>query len=276
MATQNKNILIPVDLRSGTDVAIRKAIELAGDGIHIHLFHVLQYSKTGISEKVQQYFYELYQRPAYMQAEIQMHQWKDAICKNKEHAMVTTWIVDETPVQQAIEKKAAELRADLIVLVKKKYFSFFPFLNRVIPALLSQNTGTIVLSIKSNATGKKAATVVPITKETSLQEKEIISLICKNAASKIHLVSFINKNKESVNAHAPVFQFYEWLNALHQEIEYAAIQGSNKSRALIHYGAKVNANSILFHNISETKIISQKKKLSTSWEDKAGFIMSTG
>ena len=277
MANFFKDILLPVDLSINTEIAIKKALEFADNGTNIHLFHVLRYSKTDFGSMIQRYFYEPTARPEYMRAEIKMNQWRDCIIKSKNNVTVSVWIAEENSIQKAIENKAIEVNVDLILLIKNSHHSLLPFLNTVNPAQLSQNTGTIVLSIKGKVDSKSKAMVVPITIDTTTREKELIYMICRRFISKIYLVTFITNEREPMNSNASsLLQVYKWLKTIHLNVEYAALREPNKAKALINYAASVNAETLLFHSKTETKIDARKKKVIDLWQNKSEYIIGAG
>lgn len=272
-----KNILIPVDLSANNEIAFAKALEYASDGSSIHLFHVLQYSKAGFGGMVQKYFYHLEERPVYIQAEMKLNQWRDSMAKFKKSVNVFSWIVEEDSVQKAIENKATELNADLIMLVKQSHHTLLPFFNTVNASLLSQNTALPVLSLKQGLLEKQKAMVVPITTYTSSHEKELISIICRKFVSKIYLVTFTANDEASTNANASsLLQVYKWLKTIHINVEYAALGGASNTKAVLNYADRVNADTLLFHFKNESKIKPGKKKVIDLWHREPGYVVGAG
>jgi hypothetical protein len=273
-----KDILVPVDLSVNTEIAIKKALEFAADGTNFHLLHVLRYSKTDPGSIFQRYFFDLSQRPEYMRAETKMNDWRDYMYKMKDNITVSVWIVEEGSIQNIITNKAVELDVDLTILIKNSYYSFLSFLNTVNPAQLSQDTGSLVLSIKGKVYNKPKAMVVPITFDTTLREKELIALVCKKFTSKIHLITFITDEKESTDSNADsLLQVYKWLKTIHLNLEYTVLRRSaNKCKAVINYAGKVNADTLLFHSKTEMEVGMRKKNFFYLKQRKPEYLMGTG
>ncbi|MEO6670322.1 MAG: universal stress protein [Ferruginibacter sp.] len=267
-----KNILIPVDLSANTEIAFTKALEFAEFGTTIHLFHVLRDSRPGIGGIVRKYFDDMAERPAFIQAKTKLNQWRASMNKYKPHVNVSTWIVEEGSIQKAIKNKATELKADLIVLVRQSQRLLFPMFNRVNPAVLSQNTGLLVLSLKAGAFDKSKAMVIPVTNESSLQAQELISIVCRKFVSKIYLVTFSSGSTNPVDSNASsLLQVYRWLKTIHIEVEYAALSGFNKARVVLNYADKVNADTLLYYPRVD-------KKMDTHyiWRNKPGYVHGAG
>lgn len=170
---------------------------------------------------------------------------------------VNTWILPASSVQQAIAKKARDLQTDLIVIGKNSNHTWFPFLNTVIPSELAELTGTSVLTVKPGALHNKIKTaVVPVTDELTQKKTDVIAALCKKCKMRVHLVTFINGDHvpEGFSA-SPLLQVYQWLkNTLHCTVEYTVLHGNNKAKAILTYAEKINADVVLVHPESETRI----------------------
>ena len=257
-----KNILIPVDLSINTEVAIKKAIDLADEGTYLHLLHVQSYGLTAMAQRF------LIKSNAVGNREIitqKIDQWKTSIEECTEGITVHTWISIRDSVQKAIEEKAREIDADLVVIAKNSHHSWLPFLNTVLPNRLATTTGAAVLTVKTGAIYSKIKTViVPITNRTAKHKMEAISVICKKFRVKIYLVTFMNEEPEVDDHNASaLLQVYQWLKtSIHCPVEYAVLQGHNKAKAILAYAEKINADILLVHPETETKIGWLNKQIS--------------
>lgn len=245
-----KNILIPVDLTLSSEVAVKKALELADKGATINLLHIQKYTLPGLKgkENIPDFNYIIEQR---------LNRLKDKIEENENNINVYKRIMSDDSIQKAIERSASELAVDIIIIGKKSHHSWLPFLNTVVPSKIAQKTGIPVLTVKPGATySKKIKTmVVPVTSETVKNKMEIISAICGKFKVKIHLATFTNNQKEpSQFTGFPMLQMYQWLQSIRCPVEYIVLQGSNKARAILTYAEKINADILIVHPESETKI----------------------
>jgi nucleotide-binding universal stress UspA family protein len=250
-----KTILIPVDLSINTEVAIKKALDIAEDGTELHLLYV-HYPTQGLSAFAQ------YLGGAASEAdpeaiEQKMAQWKRSIEECTENIAVHTWISVDRSVQKAIEKKASQLNASLIVIAKNSKHNWLPYTNKIFPDKIASNTGIAVLTVKPGSIYNKIRTViVPITDKTNKHKIDAISIICKKFRVRVHLVTFTSgePGTEDDNA-SSLLQIYQWLEtSIHCPVEYAVLRGHNKARAILAYAEKINADILLVHAETETKI----------------------
>jgi nucleotide-binding universal stress UspA family protein len=246
-----KKILIPIDLSSNTEVAVKKGLELAESGTTIHLLHVVNEPPVG---------YKLFTAGKSSSSNIaeienKMQQWKKTIEEYREGILVNTWLAMECCVQNAIEIKAKQLGADLIIICKKSKHSWFPFLNTVSPNRLVHSTGKTVLTVKPGSIYNKVKTIiVPVSGKTADHKMEIIATICQKFRVKVYLVTFLNGEPSDFYA-SHLLQLYQWIKSnFHCPVEYAALYGSNKAKAILKYAEKVNADMLLVYPEVETKI----------------------
>jgi hypothetical protein len=146
---------------------------------------------------------------------------------------------------------------DLIIIGKNCHHSWFPFLNTVIPTKIVQQTGIAVLTAKPGSIYNKIRTVVvPIAGEATKNKMEALSLICRKFKIKIYLVTFMsNDNKPSDFNASALLKMYQWLKtSIHYPVEYAVLHGHNKAKAILNFAEKINADILLVHPESETKI----------------------
>jgi nucleotide-binding universal stress UspA family protein len=257
-----KTILVPVDFSVNTEVAINKALELADkDGATIHLLHVANNAKPNFlladNRKPELPF-------ASPSPEQMMMQWKNSVQQATPH-IVCNWVQRHSSIQLSIEEKALELKPDLIVVGKKSNHSWFPFLNTVITSELAETTGSAVLTVKPGSLHSKMKTlVVPVSEDIPKLKMETISALCKKNKLKVHLVSFVNGDNVPAGFSAPaLLKVYQWLkDILHCPVEYAVVHGNNKAKAILMYAEKVNADILLVHPTSETRLGWMNKHIS--------------
>lgn len=247
-----KTILIPTDLTLNTEVAICKALEIAdAEAVHIHLVHVLKPSLFDMGLSVTGETKEI------AQIERKLLEWKNSIEECMPYAEVTYWIIPSSSVYRTIVTKAKELKVNLVVIGKKSSHIWFPFLNTVTPDALARETESAVLTVKPGSLHNKIKkVVVPVTDNVPHQKMNVLAALCKKNNVKIFLVTFINKDNvpEDFSA-SSLLKVYQWLKtSLHCPVEYAVLHGQNKAKAMLSYAQKNNADILLVHPETETKI----------------------
>ncbi|MGZ8554646.1 MAG: universal stress protein [Chitinophagaceae bacterium] len=249
-----KSILVPVDFTINTEVAVKKALCFADAGAVIHLLHV----QTGMFLGSSLVSVGLWtdtdgeENSGVLQTKLQ--QWKTSIEESPNDISVCSWISTDDSVQEVIEKKAAGLNVDLIVIGKNSHHSWIPFLNTVAPARLAKNTGKAVLTVKPGSIHNNARSiVVPAATDTCDQKMELIAAICRKFRITVHLVTFIDDSPEFSSS--SLLRMYQGLrNNLQCEVDYTVLHGTNKPRAVLDYAEKIGADILLLKPVSETKI----------------------
>jgi nucleotide-binding universal stress UspA family protein len=253
-----RNIIVPVDFTINSEVAINKALEIAdSEGATIHLLHVLNHLLFQLNPTRARKLSRSTNWTDPGEAKKMLEQWKDSITDAVPHVKVHSWILSQASVRHAIVEKTKELGADLIVIGKKSNHHVFPFLNKVLPGELAQLTGCAVLTVKPGSLHSKIRTVVvPVTDPLPQHKMEAIAALCKKYKVKVYLATFINDRSDpEASSTSPLLQMYQWLKgSLHCPVEYAVLQGYNKAKAILNYAEKVNADILLVHPQSETKI----------------------
>lgn len=258
MVSSFKNILIPVDLTINTDVSIKKALEFAEGNATIHLLYVEDNGITGVFTAFKKYLTNPLKLICKQEIKNTMGDLKLNIVKNHPGIKVYTWIVVSNSVQSAIEKQALRQGVDLIIIGKKANHSWLPFLNTVAPSRLFRNTGIAVLTITPAAIGYKVRKVViPVIGNESIQLKiETISNLCRKFRLDIHLLTFTNRNNDGTDLNVSSFlQAYQCIKLNSNcHLEYAVLYGTNKAKAILKYAEKIQADVLIVHPGSETKI----------------------
>src|SRR6478672_2099209 len=94
-----KTILIPIDLSINTEVAIKKALDIADEGTELHLLYVQSYTSTGLSAFAQ--YFGASQESSDDIIKEKIAQWKKSIEECTQNIRVHTWISVNNSVQQA-------------------------------------------------------------------------------------------------------------------------------------------------------------------------------
>jgi hypothetical protein len=241
MAFSFSMILVPVDFSVNTEVSVRKALEVVDLAkAEIHLFHVQTNTvQHGVT------------------AEKKLRQWKTSIEETIPTIKVSYSIVQDQHVQASIVKFADVLKPDIIIIGKNAEHSWFPFLNTVTPNTLAIESGRAVLTVKPGALHNRIRTlVVAVSDDLPTCKMETITALCRKFRIKIHLVAFLNEENTTTEfSTTGLLKFYKWVrDTIHCPVDYAVLQGGNKARAMLNYAQKVNADILLVHPKTETRI----------------------
>ena len=255
MSFSFKTILVPVDFSINTVVAVNKAVQVAdAHGAVIHLVHLIQaplYMNLTRAISSQ----DAIDRTGQLTAAQKLDQWKTSIEQAMPGISVVPWIVMNASIRETIEKKAREVKADLIVIGKKSSHSWFPFLNTVTPSALAYETGTAVLTVKPGAMYNDIKTiVVPVSGGVPRQKLETLSALVGKFKVKVHLVIYLEDGRRPEEEDASsLLKVYQWLqHSLNCPVEYSVLKGSNRARTLLQYAEKISADMVLVDPVSET------------------------
>jgi nucleotide-binding universal stress UspA family protein len=249
-----KTILVPVDFSINTEVAVRKALEVI-DKFRgtIHLMHVTPQMKSNLITVVK----KSYRDEPKLPAEQLLLEWKRTIKDSIPTINVGISLEHHSSIQMSIEKKALQLKADLVVVGKKSNHFWLPFLNTVLPNELCEVTGSAVLTVKPGSLHNKIRTlVVPITTEVPRSKMDAIAALSRKTSLKVYLVTFSNENNIPADFSASaLLKVYQWLKeSIHCQVEYSVLHGSNKAKALMLFAEKINADVLLLDTSSETRV----------------------
>lgn len=266
MISSFKNILIPIDLTINTEVSVKKALELADGDTTIHLLYVDDNGITGLLTALKKFFTNPVKLMVRQDIKRKMDDWKITIEESCTNIKVCTWIIVADSVQSTIEKKAIQWGIDLIIIGKNASHTWFPFLNTVVPSMLVEKTGIAVLTVTPGAIGNKVIKVViPIIGNESIQLKmDMIANLCRKFRLHIHLLTFTGRNNDCTDLNVSSFlQAYQCLKLNnHCYLEYAVLHGYNKAKAILKYAEKIQADVLVVHPGSETKIGWPNKNIS--------------
>ena len=236
MSFSFKTVMIPVDFSRNTEVAIKKAIEFADENsAQFYLLHI------GSSRP----FFSHVDRTGKSPQE-KMSEWKQAVEEAFPHIQVRFLVLSRIPVLDGIVEKAIDWQPDLIVIGKSAGRSWFSFLRKVSSGELVRKANAAVLTVRPGSLHHRIRTVVvPVLEEVSQPKKEAIAALCKKSRLKVHLVTFSDEKTKLTGASA-LIRLYQWLKeTLHCPVEYAVLQATNKTKALLLYAEKMEADVLL-------------------------------
>ncbi len=256
MSFSFKTILVPVDFSINTVVAVNKAVQVADShGAVIHLVHLIQAPLyLNLTRAITSQ--DAIDRSGHLSASQKMDQWKSSIEQAMPGITVVPWIVMNASIRETIEKKAIELKADLIVIGKKNSHTWFPFLNTVVPGALAYETGAAVLTVKPGAMYNDIKTiVVPVSGTVPQHQLETLSVLVGKFKVKVHLVTYVEEGGwPAEEAASSLLKVYQWLQqSLNCPVQYSVLKGNNKAKALLQYAEKIDADMVLVDPSSETQ-----------------------
>ncbi len=238
-----QNILVPVDFSFNTEVAVSKALELAGVGpARLSLLHVCKSAVEGDEQ---------------VRLEEALQVWKEVVEARNGGLEVQALLQPARNVQEGIRKVSVATRADLIVIARQRephWFSLFP---EVMPMRLAEQTRVPVLSVQPGALHARVRTVVvPISEQLPRRKMETLEVLCRSGGRiHVHLVTHIDQSGPSQYSAAALLDGYQWLQRrLRCPIEYSVVHGSNKARSILNYAHRVEADLLLLHPDGESRI----------------------
>jgi nucleotide-binding universal stress UspA family protein len=243
---------VPVDFSINTEVAIKKALEVVDrQGGVIHLFHVKKNINHNLLSLV-------WSKPQDIKGYAKiLARWKTFLEVADVTVKVTYSIENHFSIQRCIEQKTKQIKADLVVIGKKSNHSLLFFLNTVFPDKLCELTNSAVLTVKPGSLHNKIRTlVVPITTGFPSYKIDAIAALSRKGCLKVFLVTFSNAQYVPAEFSASaLLKAYQWLRgSVHCQVEYSVLQGKNKSKALMLFAKKINADVLLLDPSSETKV----------------------
>jgi nucleotide-binding universal stress UspA family protein len=258
MVSLFKKILVPVDFTEGSEIAIRKAVQMADPGeaaicllyICKPLFSMGVFSHTGyIVAPVTEIL-------TTEEIEEKIHGYRTYINDHLVGVIVETIISENGKLHRKIEETAMLFRPDLIILYKSGGRSLFHFFNPDSPERIAQKTDCPVLTIKEGAEDKKIRNIVlPVTQRIPARKLEIAIRLAKVFSAKIHLISFpdcIDEEKKSDRAFIESFKKIRENASL--IIKHGPVFGNDIARAVLKYAESVQADMILVNPVTESNI----------------------
>jgi nucleotide-binding universal stress UspA family protein len=251
-----ETILVPVDFSINTEVAIKKAIELAVPGTSIiHLLHVLEKNVfeqmpvgiNGMSIPVSSNKIE---------ADNKLRELKIVIAE-RGNVHAESNVVISGKVEGSIVTVAKALQPDVIIIGKNNHHSFFPFLNTVDSTNIAESTACPVLTVKPGAINKKIKTVVmPVSDFFPKRKIELLAALCHNTNLYVHLLTILDNNQQPDHfAASALLQAMRTIRyKMNCLVQHCTIHSNNKAIATLHYAEKIGADMLLVNPEAETTI----------------------
>lgn len=237
-------ILVPVDFTINTEVAVKKAIDLATPGISVvHLLYVTTSGQPVMDGR--------------------LIQWKESIQESRSGIEVQADIITGGNIENTIISFARQIRFSLIIIGKNNHHSFFPFLNTVFSPTIAEETGCAVLTVKPGSLRKGMGTVVmPVADFYPRRKIELLSSLSTRAPLNVHLLTILNMDQHPDDHSASVLlqSMRSIRNRFQCNVQHSVIHAANKAIAALRYAEKVNADMLLVNPETEATI--------TTWMNK--------
>jgi nucleotide-binding universal stress UspA family protein len=241
-----KNILLPVDFSSNTELGLKKAIDYvdADDG-QIHLLHVVAPNKKPVDELYSEYF--------------RLEQLKQIFDHELNHVTIHRNIILGNSIQTGIIKKAEEVHPDLIIIAKNSNRKLLPLKKTIFPGSLAKKSKCAVLTVKPGSLGNKIKSIViPIRSNMPIRKLELLVPLAWKKNITVYLVSIIDKLKgfddfDSSLSHTLIETYRSLKGEVNCQIFHEFVQGENVARTVLRFAKSVNAD-ILLTNPDEINI----------------------
>ncbi len=243
-----KNILLPVDFTSNTDMGVKKAIELADhEACVIHLLHILKSkpsSGNGYTAKL-----------------VRLRELKIWLEISIPEVSVNIHVVHGRYIEKTIAETAIALKTELIIIAKNTGKKLFSFYKTISSARLAKKSGCAVLSFKPGSKDTQIKSIV-IPFRSHIPKRKLYAMIHlawkKNTT--IYLVAMLNELKEfelgdSSVTHTLIETYRLLKEDTNCQIVHKLIAGNNIARSILRFAESVNAD-VLVTNPDEMKISS--------------------
>jgi nucleotide-binding universal stress UspA family protein len=250
MIVSFSKILVPVDFTINTEVAMRKALDLCDKpNAAIHLLHISRISETNV---VQLFNGEL---SGISSVKDKMDNLRSFILTIRKDISVFVWMIASATIEQSIVEKAKEIEPDLIIIGKNSHHTWMPFLNSVVPGRIAKKTGLTVLTVKPGSIGHDIRTVVvPIGKQFDDNKIAVIRALRKKFRINIRLITFIDDHENDTTLPGALIHVYRALKTNPAtNVSYDVLKEKNKTKAILRYCEKVNADLLIINSQTETR-----------------------
>ena len=230
-------ILIPVDFSLNTEVAVKKAAELAGkEGVELHLLHVV---KPGGN------------------VEADFERLEDGIHELYPAVRVRTHVLPGRGVQRTIIECAELLRPDLIIIGKSEPPRRWLRFGGISPDGIAKKSDCPVLTVKpGSADSKTRVILIPIRDFLPERKLEWAVLLAKRYRAQVHLLAIQDRQETKDWALPQVFlkAYHQLREHLHHPIEYSATGRQSTAKAALSCAESIMADMILVNPETESGV----------------------
>jgi nucleotide-binding universal stress UspA family protein len=244
-ATFNK-ILIPVDFSLNTEIALKKAIGLAGaEETTIHLLHVTRPGKKAVNQF----------RNWVVERDLQ--QLKYTLQQEHPALRVSTCVMKGYSIQKMIIECAVGINPDLIIIAKQNSRRrWWAFTSLISPNKVAQKSNCPVLTAKPGSMDSRTKVIVlPIRNFLPERKLEWAVLLARKYKAQVHLLAIQqDEAKDGLLSQVFLKAYHHLREKLHHPIEYSAAVRHNAARAALNYAELIMADMILVNPETESGI----------------------
>jgi len=233
-------LLIPVDFSVNTEVAVKKAISLAGAGKAVlHLLHVVAPRK----------------RIAAIKARNDLMQWEWHIRESHSGLDVKIHVLKGYSVQRMIIECATMLSPDMIIIGKqcdrRNWFSF----RGISPDVVARKTNCPVLTVKPGSIDSLTKVIViPIRDFLPERKLEWAVLLARKYRAQVHLLAIRGHREEGHLPQVFLNAYHHLREHLHHPIEFSTAVQQNPAKAALSYAELIMADIILVNPEAESGV----------------------
>jgi len=252
MPIQFNSILVPADLTVNTEIAIKKAMEIAEPGATLHLLYIMEKSLhsfiTGLINDTSG------RKSANAETERHLQQWRTSIEESEKGLKACVWIKMSESIQQGIEVMSKKLKPELIIIGKNKFHPWYLFSPKICSSKIVINTGIAVLTARPGSFHNEARKlIVPVETDIPEEKMKIITGMSKKYRLKVYLVSFVSTKSNPSLSVVSLLNTHRWLSSsIGCPVEYTVLNRVNNSRSLLEYAKKIKGNILLVFAGMET------------------------
>jgi hypothetical protein len=233
-----KNILLPVDFTSNTELAVKKAIDFAdSNGAVIHLLHIVKSKKHWNDPHVNEIF--------------QLEQLAKLLHFTMQKVRVDAQILSSHSFENAIVEKANNIHPDLIIIAKNSNKKFFSLKKKIYPGSLAKKSRCAVLTVKPGSLDNKIKSIViPVRSNIPKRKLELLVPLVWKKNITVYLVSMLDKLKgfddyDSSLSHTIIETFRLLKGEVNCQVFHEIVSGENVARTALRFAESVNADVLL-------------------------------
>jgi nucleotide-binding universal stress UspA family protein len=246
-----ERILVPVDFSINTEVAVKKAIQLATPGsTTLYLFHVKSstLSIDGVAALL---------GTQQDTAGDRLMEWEKYIRAVQPGLEVNTTLAAPGNIQDSLIAFAGKIKASLIIIGKNSRHSILPFLNTVISSTIAEATSCPVLTVKPGSMQQGVNTIVMLVTDFFPTRKiDLLSALNSTVPLNVHLLSILDAgqvcNEQTASALLNCMRSIR--NRFKCNVQHSLIHSNNKAIAALRYAEKINADMLLLNPETESSI----------------------
>ncbi len=243
-----KNLLVPIDFTSNTELAAKKAIDLAdSEDSVIRLVHILKEKPS--------------QTNGYPEKLVRLRELKLLIEISVPGVFVDIQIIRAKSIEKAIIEIAIETMPDLVIIARRSGKKLFSFRRKISPARLAKKSLCAVLTLKAGSENTKIKSiVVPFRSQIPKRKLDVLAHLAWKKNATIYLVAMTSDLKDfelgdSSVTHTLIETYRLLKEDVNCQIVNKFISGNNVAKSMFRFAESVNAD-VLIANPDEMSVSS--------------------